>query len=103
MDERSLDLAIGALDRFRAFVETLTPDELDAVAALGEGQDGDVEGFGLTSRSVAVGGETSFEYLIGLSGNLLKADVASNIAAMRDQLDALKAAQGRAAWVRWPP
>jgi hypothetical protein len=103
MDESSLDLAIDVLGRFVAFLETLTPAELEAVAALRTTDGTDVEGFGLAEQYGVVGGEASFEYMIGLSGKLARGDNAANINQMHNQLDGLKAAKGRAASFRWPP
>ena len=91
-------LAVDALDKFVSFLESLSREELEAVASLG---DADVDGF---AAGTGVAGEAGFELLIGMSAQLVRDDHAADLAQMRSSLDALKASRrGLRSSTRWPP
>jgi hypothetical protein len=94
--EEEYDRAIDVLERFVAFLGSLTPAELDAVARLA---DAEVEGFG---RAGSFPAETSLEYFISTAGALVKGDTQGDLATLQSQLDELRK-QKKSFLNRWPP
>lgn len=89
------DLVIDVLQRFVAFLSTLSAAELAAVATIDLGDltdasEPEVEGHALAAPRVGAVSEASFEYMLGLAGQLNAADHHQQLATMQGHLAALR-------------